>query len=164
MGSITQVVTLQEQGKEGKGTSWSHIHHKDQNKMRTTEHGRDLTLKLNTLCTFQNKFVLIPLKYQIQSSTFSSFPHLLSAIQSAQLRKKRRMERNSSLTAVHTLICMLCTQCFTVNWLGTELVWNFLTKLTFFIQQNAVAQKVSQVQVPFLTGDLSAHPNLIEAY
>lgn len=73
------------------------------------------------------------------------------------------MERNSSLTAVHTLSCMLCTQSFTVKWLGTELVRNFLTKLTFFIQENAVTWKVSHVQMSFLVSDLPSHPNLMRA-
>lgn len=42
------------------------------------------------------------------------------------------MEKNSSLTAVHTLGCMLCTQSFTVNWVGTELVQKCLTKFILF--------------------------------
>lgn len=131
--------------------------------MRTsnTEHDRDLKLKWNSLCMFQKKFVLPKLTVisNTEQHIFIFFPSLLFKVRSWG----RRMERNSSLTAVHTLSCMLCTQSFTVKWLGTELVQNFLTKLTFFIQENAVTWKVSRVQMSLLVSDLPSHPNLMKA-
>lgn len=43
-----------------------------------------------------------------------------------------------------------------MNWLGTELVWNFHTKLTFLSNKMQSAWKVSHTQMPFLVSDLLA--------
>lgn len=135
----------------------------------STENCRDLTLKSNTgmasVYSYRNLLRVEQINNLWNTKYWEAHFHHFPPLCYSKCIAKEEWEWNWSLTAVH-IFKLYSMYSFTMNWLGTELVWNFLTKVIFFFQEKKkkkVIWKVLCTPVQFLVSDIPSFPSLTRA-
>lgn len=122
----------------------------------STENCRDLTLKSNTgmasVYSYRNLLRVEQINNLWNTKYWEAHFHHFPPLCYSKCIAKEEWEWNWSLTAVH-IFKLYSMYSFTMNWLGTELVWNFLTKVIFFFQEKKKKSNLEGIMYP------SAIPN-----